>query len=70
MFGAPRLRTGAAEAHFRRRQPLAILSVLALHDRPVTRDELCYLFWSDAPQEVSRQRLRRSLSELRQALGR
>lgn len=69
MFGAPRLRTGAAEAHFRRRQPLAILSVLALHDRPVTRDELCYLFWSDAPQEVSRQRLRRSLSELRQALG-
>ncbi len=69
VFGRPQLLVDRREARFRRRQPLAILSVLALNDRPVTRDELTYLIWPDAAQEVARQRLRRSLSELRQALG-
>ncbi|MDW8350935.1 MAG: tetratricopeptide repeat protein [Anaerolineae bacterium] len=69
MFGAPRLYIGTCEARFRRRQPLAVLSVLALHARPMTRDELCYLLWPDADQEVARQRLRRSLSELRRSIG-
>ncbi len=69
VFGRPRLLIDRREVHFRRRQPLAILSVLALSNRPVTRDELTYLIWPDAAQEVARQRLRRSLSELRQALG-
>ncbi len=69
VFGRPRLLIDRREARFRRRQPLAILSVLALSDRPVTRDELMYLIWPDAAEEVARQRLRRSLSELRQTLG-
>ena len=69
VFGSPRLTIGQREALFRRRQPLAILSVLALSDRPLTRDELTYLLWPDVSQEVARQRLRRSLSELRQVIG-
>jgi len=69
VFGSPRLMVGRREALFRRRQPLAILSALALSDRPLSRDELTYLLWPDVSQEVARQRLRRSLSELRQAVG-
>ncbi len=69
VFGPPRLIADQRELTFRRRQPLAILSVLALNERPITRDELCYLLWPDAPQDVARQRLRRSLSELRCAIG-
>jgi len=51
------------------RQPLAIMAVLALSERAVTRDELTYLLWPDSPQNVGRQRLRRSLSQLRQLVG-
>ncbi|GIV85786.1 MAG: SARP family transcriptional regulator [Candidatus Roseilinea sp.] len=69
LFGPPRLIANQRELTFRRRQPLAILSVLALNERPITRDELCYLLWPDAPQDVARQRLRRSLSELRRVIG-
>ncbi|MDW8292864.1 MAG: tetratricopeptide repeat protein [Anaerolineae bacterium] len=69
LFGAPSLSVGETRIALRRRQPLAILAVLALNDHPITRDELCYLLWPDAPQEVARQRLRRSLSELRRSLG-
>ncbi|MDW8215274.1 MAG: BTAD domain-containing putative transcriptional regulator, partial [Roseiflexaceae bacterium] len=69
IFGAPRLLLDRREVPFRRRQPLAIMSVLALSERPVTRDELTYLLWPDSPQTVGRQRLRRSLSQLRQSVG-
>src|SRR4029078_11778187 len=51
-----------------RRQPLALLAFLALADGAVPRDELAFLFLADAPQIPARQRLRRTLSQLRQAL--
>ncbi|OAN36318.1 SARP family transcriptional regulator [Chloroflexus islandicus] len=69
LLGAPRFWAAQQEVTFQRRQPLAIMAVLALHDRAVTRDELSYLLWPDAPQTVARQRLRRSLSQLRQTIG-
>ncbi len=68
LFGAPRLLLDQREVPFQRRQPLAIMAVLALSERPVNRDELTYLLWPDAPQGVGRQRLRRSLSQLRQSV--
>ncbi|MGB9754937.1 MAG: SARP family transcriptional regulator [Roseiflexus castenholzii] len=68
LFGAPRLLLDRREVPFRRRQPLAIMAVLAISERPVTRDELTYLLWPDSPHAVARQRLRRSLSQLRQAV--
>jgi DNA-binding SARP family transcriptional activator len=69
VFGAPRLLLDQHDVPFRRRQPLAIMAVLALSERAVTRDELTYLLWPDSPQNVGRQRLRRSLSQLRQLVG-
>ncbi len=69
VFGAPRFLLDQRPVSFRRRQPLAIMAVLALSERPITRDELLYLLWPDAPQAVGRQRLRRLLSEIRQAVG-
>lgn len=68
LFGAPRLLLDKREILFQRRQPLAIMAVLALSERPVNRDELTYLLWPDSPQTVVRQRLRRSLSQLRQSV--
>lgn len=69
VFGAPRFLLNQRQIPFRRRQPLAIMAVLALSERPITRDELIYLLWPDTPQAVGRQRLRRLLSEIRQAIG-
>lgn len=69
VFGAPRLLLDQHDVLFRRRQPLAIMAVLALSERAVTRDELTYLLWTDSPQTVGRQRLRRLLSQLRQSVG-
>ncbi|WP_448337999.1 tetratricopeptide repeat protein [Chloroflexus aurantiacus] len=69
LFGVPRLRFNQRDIHFRRRQPLAIMAMLALSERSVTRDELIYVLWPDVPQPVGRQRLRRSLWHLRQAIG-
>lgn len=69
LFSVPRLRFNQRDIHFRRRQPLAIMAVLALSERSVTRDELTYILWPDVPQPVGRQRLRRSLWHLRQAIG-
>jgi len=69
VFGAPRLLLDQHDVPFRRRQPLAIMAVLALSERFVTRDELTYLLWPDSPQTVGRQRLRRLLSQLRQSVG-
>lgn len=69
VLGVPRLLLNQHDVPFRRRQPLAIMAVLALSERSVTRDELTYLLWPDAPQTVGRQRLRRTLSQLRQSVG-
>ncbi|MDW8394693.1 MAG: tetratricopeptide repeat protein [Anaerolineae bacterium] len=68
-FGAPQLVVRGRAVQISRRQPVALLSVLALSDCPVSRDELSFLLWSDVPQDRARQRLRRSLSQLRRAVG-
>lgn len=69
VFGLPRFLLNQRQIPFRRRQPLAIMAVLALSECPITRDEFIYLLWPDTPQTVGRQRLRRLLSEIRQAIG-
>ncbi|MGQ9829534.1 MAG: AfsR/SARP family transcriptional regulator [Roseiflexus sp.] len=69
VFGTPRLMLDRGDIPFRRRQPLAIIAVLALSERSVTRDEPAYLLWPDSLQTVGRQRLRRSLSQLRRSVG-
>lgn len=51
-----------------RRQPLAILTYLALAQQPVAREQLVLLLFGDCEPLLARERLRRPLSDLRQAL--
>jgi DNA-binding SARP family transcriptional activator len=79
--GAPALKLrflGACEVTVHRRplpplrcrNDLWLLALLALrHDREVGRDSLAALFWPDAEECQARYYLRRSLSNLRRALG-
>jgi DNA-binding SARP family transcriptional activator len=45
-----------------------MLYCLAVHLRPVPREQLCFLFWSDVPESNARRNLTRLLSHLRRAL--
>lgn len=53
-----------------RRQPLAILAYLTLTTQPVAREQLQLLLFGDCEPLLARERLRRPLSDLRQALCR
>jgi len=52
------------------RQKLALLAVLALSDRALSRDLLTEMFWGDQPEERARHSLSNALSSLRRVLGR
>jgi non-specific serine/threonine protein kinase len=61
---------GAPLPPLRYRKDLWLLALLALRsEREVARDELAALFWPDAEESQARYYLRRSLSNLRHALG-
>jgi len=51
-----------------RRQVRALLYRLAAGRQPVPREQLCCLFWSDAPEVTARRHLTGLLSHLRRAL--
>src|SRR5688572_3893595 len=53
----------------RRRLKLAVLAVLALARRPVSRDTLLGLFWAETDEARARHSLSNALSSLRGALG-
>src|SRR5215208_472995 len=53
-----------------RRLKLALLVVLALARRPLSRDYLVGMFWGDQDEERARHSLSDALSHLRRALGR
>ena len=53
-----------------RRRKLAVLTVLALSKRPISRDRLAEMFWGNQPQERARHSLSSTLSHLRKVLGR
>ena len=52
-----------------RRRKLALLALLALNGRPLSRDRLVNLFWGDHPEERARHSLSDALSHLRRVLG-
>src|SRR5688572_24122409 len=54
----------------KRRRKLAVLAVLALERRPLSRDSLIEMFWGDQPEENARHSLSDALSHLRRLLGR
>ncbi len=52
-----------------RRRKLALLTLLAVSGRPLSRDRLVNLFWGDHPEERARHSLSDALSHLRRVLG-
>ena len=53
-----------------RRRKLAVLAVLAMARRPMSRDQLAEMFWGGQPEERARHSLSSTLSHLRRVLGR
>jgi DNA-binding SARP family transcriptional activator len=53
-----------------RRRKLAVLAVLALARRPLSRDQLTEMFWGGQPDGRARHSLSNTLSHLRRVLGR
>jgi DNA-binding SARP family transcriptional activator/tetratricopeptide (TPR) repeat protein len=63
--------TGSSDESLARRpRKLALLAVLALAPRPVTRDALVGMFWGEQDESRARHSLSDALSHLRSALGR
>lgn len=52
-----------------RRRKLALLALLAVSGRPMSRDRLVDLFWGEHPEERARHSLSDALSHLRRVLG-
>ena len=62
---------GSEEESLRkRRRKIAVLAVLALERRPLSRDTLVELFWGDQDETRARHSLSDALSHLRRVLGR
>jgi predicted ATPase len=68
LLGTPQIYWQDCLLNIPRRAVRAALFYLAAQPAPVTRDALAFLFWADSPEAMARSRLRRMLSQLRQAL--
>jgi len=61
--------SGDDESLSKRRRQLAVLAVLALNARPVSREQLVDMFWGEEDEERARHSLSNALSSLRSVLG-
>ena len=68
LLGLPRVECAGSPLSIPRRQVRALLYRLAVQLRPVSRDHLCFLLWSDEPDAMARRNLSRLLPQLRIAL--
>ena len=59
----------ADQALAKRRRKLAVLAVLAMNRRPVSRERLAEMFWGDEEESRARHSLSDALSGLRRVLG-
>lgn len=69
LLGTPHITWQERPLNIPRRAVRAALYYLAAQPAPVARDTLAFLFWADSPEAMARSRLRRMLSQLRQALA-
>lgn len=71
LFGPPHFETSAGETiAIRSRKGVGLLACLALaHGKPVSRDQLCALLWSDRQAPQARASLRQLLFDLRRDFG-
>lgn len=69
LFGHPELELDGAPLRLERQKTVALLAYLAVGGAPVARDTLAALFWPDCDGAQAGAYLRRTLWELRRALG-
>ena len=69
LLGPPEILLEGKPVLIKRRLNRALLFYLAAQQYPVTRDEVCGLFWPEEPEESARKNLREALSRLRTTLG-
>jgi DNA-binding SARP family transcriptional activator len=67
-LGPPGAWWGDQSLSLSRRQVRALLYCLAADRRSMPRERLCFLFWPDTPESISRRKLTNLLSHLRHAL--
>lgn len=69
LLGPPEILLEGKPVLIKRRLNRALLFYLAAQQYPVTRDEVCALFWPEEPEDAARKNLREALSRLRTTLG-
>ena len=69
LLGSPRVTRGGEPVVFETRKAMGLLALLALSERPRSRDALCELLYPDHDPERTRGALRRTLSTLRKGIG-
>jgi DNA-binding SARP family transcriptional activator/DNA polymerase III delta prime subunit len=68
LLGPPLVQWAGETIHIARRSVRALLYYLAAQGEPVSRGQLCLLFWPDIPEASARRNLTRLLTHLRMAL--
>ena len=68
LFGAPRIELDDHPVRVERQKALALLSFLAVTQKPHRRDKLAALLWPDLDQNHARAALRRTLSSLNHSI--
>lgn len=68
LLGSPGVEWAGRPCRIHRRQARALFYRLAARLEPVSREHLCFLFWSDIPESVARRHLSHLLTHLRRAL--
>lgn len=69
LLGPPLVTRDGQIVHINRREQRAGLFFLAAHHEPVSREEICNVFWPDDTESLARKKLREGLSRLRVAVG-
>lgn len=69
LLGPPEVTLEGKPVLIKRRLNRALLFYLAAQRYPVTREELCALFWPEENEQTSRKYLREALSRLRTSIG-
>ena len=69
LLGAPRVKRDSEAVTFDTRKAMALLALLALAERPRSREALCGLLWPAHDPDRARGALRRTLSTLRKGIG-
>lgn len=69
LLGPPEIYINGKTVTIKRRLNRALFFYLAAQRQPVSRDELCDMFWPEESEETGRKNLRESLSRIRTGLG-